>query len=84
MLGVSPRNACARRIAHRIRFGLDDAPAQASVRQIVDQRLADQVLRELDRVDGQFRAPQSAGSASERLCRDFRAFASVGRISGDP
>ena len=59
----------ASRIAHKVRFGLNDAPAEPNMRQVVHQRLADQKTCQLDGVDRQLAAAQSANpnfSARER------------------
>src|SRR5712672_3603510 len=40
----------SRRIADRVRFGLNDASAEPPLQVVVDQRLADQVPRQLDGV----------------------------------
>lgn len=49
-------------IANWISFRLDDAAGEAQARQIVDERLADQVLGKFERVGGQFRPPQSSNA----------------------
>src|SRR5271156_3423519 len=58
-------------IADGIRFCLDDAAHQAPLRQIVNQRLPNQIARELDGINGQFRAAKPADSARELVRRDF-------------
>jgi hypothetical protein len=49
-------------IANRIGFRFDDAAGEAQARQIVDERLADQVLGKFERVGGQFRPAQASNA----------------------
>ncbi len=48
------------RIAYGICFGLDDTPAHAPFREIVNEGLSDQVACQFDRVDGEFAASKPA------------------------
>jgi hypothetical protein len=56
-------------VAHRIGFRLDDSPAQPAPGQIVNERLADQESRELERIHGQFCAAETA-DAVNLMCWD--------------
>jgi len=47
-------------VADDVGFGLDDAPAGATLRGLVHQRLADEIARQLDGICRQRAAPQPA------------------------
>ena len=60
------------RVADRIGFGLDDASGEAYARQVVNERLADQIPGKFERVDGEFRRGANVECAGERLACSLR------------
>ena len=71
-----------RRVAYRIGFGLDNSPAYPALGQVVDQCLADQEARKLDRVDGKL---GSANTPDARgLCWWHVSIHAIAGLSVDP